>query len=136
MEAACRSAATTLDHAEGEYSDCLSVLIQSSDDALIALLPVAFALQFYDLPEMDFDDGTKSTRLARISKLLETDPWNDRTRVNQLREIFHLAADLSYVDIRDIGMQDYWTARYVLEAIADAARRQADTLERDILVST
>jgi hypothetical protein len=132
MQEMIKSACTTYDDAEGEYPTCISVLIQSADDALIALLPVNCELQSHDLPEVEFDDGTRSTRLARIQMLLESDPWQNPESVKSLREIVSLAVDLYYEDILDIAMEDYWPARYVLEAVANAARRQADALEAEI----
>ena len=132
MDAAFRSAHKSFDHAEEEYPIFLSILIQSADDAMIALLPVNCELRSHDLPEVEFDDGTRSTRLARIQMLLEADPWQKPESVKSLREIVSLTVDLYYEDIRDIAMEDYWPARYVLEAVANAARRRADALEAEI----
>ena len=131
MDAAIRSANKSFDHAEEEYPIFLSILIQSADDAMIALLPVNFELQSHDLPEVEFDDGTRLTRPARIQMLLESVPWQNPGSVKSLREISSLAVELYYVDIRDIVMEDYWTARYVLEAVADATRRQADAIDAE-----
>ena len=55
MDAAFRSANKSFDHAEEEYPICLSILIQSADDAMIALLPVNCELRSHDLPEVEFD---------------------------------------------------------------------------------
>ena len=131
MDAAFRSAHKSFDHAEEEYPIFLSILIQSADDAMIALLPVNFELQSHDLPEVEFDDGTRLTRPARIQMLLESVPWQNPGSVKSLREISSLAVELYYVDICDIAMEDYWTARYVLEAVADATRRQADAIDAE-----
>ena len=99
----------------------LADLIQSSDDAILLLIP------FKGIAD---EDAPLYGRITNIVQLLEH--WNDSNHSQEMLKISDIIDLIIEEDIDDWDGEEYWNFRLILESLYFAVVRQVDMLKTNL----